>query len=87
MKNELLKGLVFRSIEEVQSAVSVAVEFYNNERPHLSIDLMTPVEAANCSGEIDKKWKSYRLIAIKKRQAELEIAKKCLPLHPCQGLT
>jgi transposase InsO family protein len=56
MKNELLKGMVFRSMEEVKAAVSVAVDFYNNERPHMSIDMMTPTEAAGCTGEIAKRW-------------------------------
>jgi transposase InsO family protein len=58
MKNELLKDIVFRNIEEVKAAVSVAVDFYNNERLHMSIDMMTPVEAAGCSGEITKRWTS-----------------------------
>lgn len=32
----------FFSIEEVKDAVRIAVDFYNNERPHMSIDKMTP---------------------------------------------
>jgi len=85
MKNELLKGVVFHNIEEVKAAVTVAVDFYNNERPHMSINMMTPNEAAACSGEITKRWKSYRLIAIKKQQEILDNAGKGLPLPPCQG--
>jgi transposase InsO family protein len=71
MKNELLKGVVFHNIEEVKAAVSVAIDFYNNERPHMSINMMTPAGAADCSGEIARRWTSYRLIAIK-NQAEFE---------------
>ena len=85
IKNELLKGVVFHDIEEVKTAVTVAVDFYNNERPHMSIDMMTPSEAANCSGEIAKRWTSYRLIAIKSRQDGLDIAENSLPLPQCQG--
>jgi transposase InsO family protein len=85
MKNELLKGVVFHNIEEVKASVAGAVDFYNNERPHMSIDMMTPTQAAGCSGEIAKKWKSYRLIAIKSRLKDLDIAGNGLPLHPCQG--
>jgi len=85
MKNELLCGLVFHNIKEVKAAVTVAVDFYNNERPHMSIDMMTPNRAAGCSGEIAKRWTSYRLIAIKKRQKILDIAGKGLPLFSCQG--
>jgi transposase InsO family protein len=68
MKNELLKGAVFHTIEEVKAAVAVEVDFYNNERPPMSIDMMTPSEAAGCRGEIAKRWTSYRHIAIKSRQ-------------------
>jgi len=85
MKNELFRGIVFKTIAEVKSAVTMAVDFYNNERPHMSIDMMTPSEAAGCIGEIAKKWKSYRLIAIKKSTGESTITEKSLPLSSCQG--
>lgn len=65
IKNELLMGTSFFSIEEVRKALKVAVDFYNNERPHMSLDWKTPAEAALCTGELEKKWKSYREIAIK----------------------
>ena len=65
IKNELLMGMTFCSVEEVRNAVKVAVDFYNNERPHMSLDWKTPAEAALCTGEFRKKWKSYREIAIK----------------------
>jgi transposase InsO family protein len=85
MKNELLRGAVFHSPEEVKAAVAVAVDFYNKERPHMSIDMMTPVEAAGCSGEIAKRWTSYRHIAVKSRLEGLAVAEKGLPLPDCQG--
>ena len=49
-----------RIIEEARAAVASAIDFYNNERPHMSLDWMTPAEAALCSGELKKKWVSYR---------------------------
>jgi hypothetical protein len=51
----------------------------------MSINMMTPAEAANCSGEIAKKWTSYRLAAIKNRQNSLDITENGLPLQLCQG--
>lgn len=60
IKNELLKDFVFYSTDEVKTAVSRAIEFYNNERPHMSLNYMTPSEAANLNGKIAKKWLSYR---------------------------
>ena len=65
IKNELLMGTSFFSIEEVRKALKVAIDFYNNERPHMSLDWKTPAEAALCTGELQKKWKSYREFAIK----------------------
>ena len=66
IKNELLKGMVFYRIREVKAAVKVAVEFYNHERPHWSLDGMTPSEAAEGEGELKKRWISYRERAIKR---------------------
>ena len=83
MKNELLLGKRFFSIEQVIDAVSKAVDFYNNRRPHMSINMMTPAQAAICEGEIDKWWHSYREDAIKAKAEE--ITEKCLPLCSCQG--
>ena len=65
IKNELLMGMAFSSIGEVRKALKAAIDFYNNERPHMSLDWMTPAQAALCSGELRKKWVSYREKAIK----------------------
>lgn len=79
IKNELLKGMRFCDIDEVIAAVAHAVDFYNNERPHMSIDMMTPSRAAFCEGEIKKQWVSLRERAIREKQA-LEIPENSLPL-------
>lgn len=84
MKNELLKDMRFSCIDEVIPAVARAVDFYNNDRPHMSIDMMTPAEASLCEGEIKKHWISYREKAIRERQA-LEIPENSLPLSDGQG--
>ena len=65
VKNELLQGMFFFSIQEVRKALKAAIDFYNNERPHMSLDWRTPAEAALCTGELKKKWTSYREKAIK----------------------
>lgn len=69
VKNELLKGLRFSCIRQVTDALSVAIDFYNTRRPHMSIDMMTPQEAAQVNGEIRKWWRSYREEAIKNTRA------------------
>lgn len=83
MKNELLKGMRFCDIGEAIAAVARAVDFYNNERPHMSIDMMTPARAAFCEGEIKKQWVSLRERAIREKQA-LEIPENSLPLSAGQ---
>ena len=85
MKNELLKDMRFRNIEEVKVAVANAVDFYNNERPHMSINMMTPSQATACEGEIKKCWISYRVKAIKEKLTDLEIPENGLPLSAVQG--
>ena len=85
MKNELLKGMRFTNIDEVRQAVARAVDFYNNERPHMSINMKTLAEAALCEGEINKLWVSYRENAIRAKQAAFDIPENTLPLCVGQG--
>ena len=86
IKNEMFKGLCFTQINQVKEELVRAIDFYNNERPHMSIDMMTPAEAAACTGEIDKRWKSHRLIAIKSKLQEEVITEIGLPLPNSQGI-
>lgn len=84
MKNELLKDKVFNDIQEVIATVAVAVDFYNNRRPHMSIGMMTPAQAAELTGDRNMKWTSYRHRAIKNRDS-LEITENSLPLTAYHG--
>ncbi|MCQ2308360.1 MAG: integrase core domain-containing protein [Bacteroidales bacterium] len=85
VKNGLLKGMVFRDIRDVRRAVSRAVDFYNNERPHMSLDMMTPAEASSRTGEIAKRWMSHRQAAIKNQRRVPDVTEKGLPLQPVGG--
>ena len=86
MRNELLKGKVFRSIEEVIAAVALALDFYNNRRPHMSIGMMTPMEASESICDRDMRWMRYRHLAIKSRD-NLDISENSLPLPERQRFT
>lgn len=86
IKNELLKGLRFYCINEANDALMATIDFYNTRRPHMSIDMMTPQEAARCNGEIHKWWKSYREDAIKNSRKETDIEDKNVSLPPDRGL-
>lgn len=58
LKEELLEE-VYLSLDAASKAVVVAVSIYNHERPHSSIDMLTPSEAHSRKGELKKHWKSY----------------------------
>lgn len=60
LKTELLKGYEFEDIQQVRQAVHQAVEFYNNRRPHRSLNMLTPRQAAEKTGKIHKRWVCYK---------------------------
>lgn len=60
LKQEFLNHLTFESIHQVRPVLDKAIAFYNNNRPHRSLDMLTPAQAATTSGKIKKRWKSYR---------------------------
>ena len=68
VKNELLHGKTFANIRQVSDAVRKAVKFYNEERPHSSIDMLTPDQAHRTEGKLKKHWHSYRDDAIEELQ-------------------
>ena len=68
VKNELLHGKTFTSIRQVTDAVRKAVQFYNSERPHSSLDWHTPDQAHRMSGEMKRHWHSWREDAIRREQ-------------------
>lgn len=85
LKNELFKGTHFTSMAEVAIHLERAVDFYNNERPHMSIDMKTPAEAARCDGEIRKRWDSHRERAIKNKLATCGNTEENVILEAVQG--
>ena len=66
---DLALGKVFHSLEEVIAATALAADFYNNHRTHMSFDLMTPAEASETSEDMDIRWQSYSMLAIKSRNS------------------
>lgn len=68
IKNELLYGKTFTSLQQITEAVKTAVLFYNTERPHSSIDWHTPDEAHKMKGELKRHWHSWREDAIKRQK-------------------
>jgi transposase InsO family protein len=58
IKQELVER-VYPDFEGAQLAVATAVSIYNYQRPHASVDMLTPVEAHGRTGELKRHWKNY----------------------------
>lgn len=61
IKSEYLFDLTIGSITEAKKILNKVVELYNEQRPHLSINYMTPMQAHELSNEkeIKRLWKNY----------------------------
>lgn len=68
LKQELL-AKSFSSFAEARFEIGRAVNIYNNLRPHLSIDMLTPAEAHARTGPLTKRWKNYYSTATFSAQA------------------
>ena len=58
LKEELLENY-FENFTQAQREVAIAISIYNHERPHGSVDNLTPAMAHLQSGELKKRWKNY----------------------------
>ena len=59
LKDEWLNQMKFNSIGQASNQLEEIIRIYNEKRPHSSLDMMTPGEAHNQSGELKKHWKNY----------------------------
>lgn len=58
LKDEFL-DVSYATFAEAEAAVTRAVSTYNHQRPHGSIDNLTPAEAHLRQGELKRRWKNY----------------------------
>ncbi len=58
LKMELLKES-YNNINEAYRAIKLAVNTYNNLRPHSSLDMLTPERAHQITGPIKRRWRNY----------------------------
>lgn len=58
LKQEFLNRR-YKDLAEARKEVAIAVSIYNNERPHLSVEMLTPSEAHQRSGPLKRYWKNY----------------------------
>lgn len=55
----LQKQISFPSFSVAKKQVDRIIDFYNNQRPHRSIEMLTPSEAYKKEGTLKRMWKSY----------------------------
>lgn len=53
------KTVTFKSIKEAKREIPKFINFYNTKRPHRSIEMMTPEQAYQKTGELRRCWKAY----------------------------
>ena len=58
IKQELLLTS-YNCFTQAATAINEAINVYNNERRHSSIDMLTPYEAHTMKGELKRHWKNY----------------------------
>lgn len=58
LKTELLDRR-YTTLAEAQRVLPRLISLYNVERPHLSLDMLTPSEAHQQTGNLKRRWKAY----------------------------
>jgi transposase InsO family protein len=53
------KEISFPTIQIAKKNIRQFIDFYNNQRPHRSIDWLTPSQAYEREGELKRHWKMY----------------------------
>ncbi|MEZ4920510.1 MAG: IS3 family transposase [Saprospiraceae bacterium] len=59
LKVEWLYDGNFESLSEAKDFITRAIQIYNNQRPHSSIEMLTPSQAHCKNGELKRTWKNY----------------------------
>ncbi|MFN2458192.1 MAG: IS3 family transposase [Chitinophagaceae bacterium] len=59
IKEEYLNRYQYNTIKEIEDKLNQAVNFYNNERPHMSCSMFTPDMVHEKKLLVEKKWKTY----------------------------
>ena len=57
--NGILKSEFLQKQYETLAALPRLISIYNVERPHLSLDVLTPSEAYSQEGPLKRRWKTY----------------------------
>ena len=59
LKNEFYPKRIYQNYKDASKNIDKIIRIYNRERPHASVDFLTPEMAHRDSGIIKKRWKRY----------------------------
>lgn len=59
LKDEWIRGLKLKTVGEAMRKIDPIIKIYNSERPHSSIDMLTPDQAHSQRGKLRRHWKNY----------------------------
>jgi len=59
LKTEWMDHLQFKSLIQAQREIGRIIDIYNTQRPHYSIEMLTPEKAHLKEGSLERKWKNY----------------------------
>lgn len=59
LKCEWINQVKFKTIDETEKQISRIIRTYNYNRPHSSVNMLTPSKAHKLSGVLERKWKNY----------------------------
>ncbi len=54
------RQMSFCNLKKAKTNIKIIIDFYNNQRPHSSVEMLTPSQAYNGYGELRRMWKNYR---------------------------
>ena len=60
IKSEFFPRRNFQSHNEARKAIDDIITIYNQQRPHASLNYLTPAVAHEKTGDIQKRWKKYQ---------------------------
>lgn len=59
LKQEFIEQMNDMTMDNAEKKISKIIDIYNNQRPHLSLGMLTPSQAHTMTGEQNRLWKVY----------------------------
>ncbi|MDQ3112369.1 MAG: integrase core domain-containing protein, partial [Bacteroidota bacterium] len=67
LKGEFFPKRIYQNHREAKKALSKIIWTYNEQRPHASLDYLTPSQAEKENGELRRRWKRYSKVKEKEQ--------------------